>query len=207
MPDPDVVVVGSGPTGAMAAATLVEGGADVMMLDAGHHVPGGLVVHVAGNTVFRRMAWADCATDRLDPRSDPGVDWYSSLSLGGLSNFWTAAVPRFAPDDFLEGARLDERYRWPVTYEDLEPYYVAAERRLGVTRAARSFGSRRTNGVTSTACRRTGRRSPTRANGRATASARCRSRRGARGWSPGVARSSTATTAWSRHWRRRARSA
>ena len=57
------------------------------------------------------------------PGVDPGVDWYSSLSLGGLSNFWTAAVPRFAPDDFIEGARLDERYRWPVTYDDLEPYY------------------------------------------------------------------------------------
>ena len=165
MHDPDVVVIGSGPAGAMAATTLVERGVDVLMLDAGDHVPGGLIVRAAGNTVYRRMAWADYASDRLDPASAAGVDWYSSLSLGGLSNYWTAAVPRFAPQDFIEGARLDERYRWPVTYDDLEPFYVVAERHLDVTagdpitaRAAERTALRRT------ACRRTGRRSPTRPN-------------------------------------------
>jgi choline dehydrogenase-like flavoprotein len=49
-----------------------------------------------------------------------------------LSNYWTGAVPRFAPEDFEEGARLDERYRWPVGYADLEPYYTYAERLLEV---------------------------------------------------------------------------
>lgn len=136
MADPAVVVIGSGPAGAMATAALVARGVDVLVLDAGHHAPGGVVVRAGGNTVLRRMAWADYRADRLDPTSAPDVEWYSSLALGGLSNFWTAAVPRFAPADFTEGARRDERYRWPVGYDALVPFYEVAERHLALTAGA-----------------------------------------------------------------------
>jgi choline dehydrogenase-like flavoprotein len=49
-----------------------------------------------------------------------------------LSNYWTGAVPRFAAEDFWEGERLHERYRWPVDYSDLAKYYTYAEGLLGV---------------------------------------------------------------------------
>src|SRR4051794_16146706 len=133
MANADVVVIGTGPTGAMAASALVGRGLDVLVLDAGADAPGGVVVRAAGNTLYRRMAWADYQSDGLAPGSTPGVEWYASHSLGGLSNYWTAAVPRFAPEDFTEGSRLDARYRWPVTYADLEPYYGRAEQALVVT--------------------------------------------------------------------------
>ncbi len=130
--DEPFVVVGSGPSGAVAADALIAAGADVVLLDAGPAAPGGVVVRAAGNTVFRRMGYSHYRTDRVDERS-AGVTWVSSLSHGGLSNFWTAAVPRFAPDDFTEGGRVDERYVWPVGYDELVPYYERAERLLGVT--------------------------------------------------------------------------
>jgi choline dehydrogenase-like flavoprotein len=133
MADEPVVVVGSGPCGAIAAARLVARGLEVVMLEAGLRAPRGFLVRAAGNTVVRRMGWAEYSTDRHHPSSQPDVDWISSLSHGGLSNYWTGAVPRFAPDDFTDGARLDERYRWPITYEDLVPYYELAERYLVVT--------------------------------------------------------------------------
>lgn len=128
-----VVVIGSGPTGATAAARLVERGIPVTMLDAGTHAPRGLVVKAAGRTIFRSASQSELVEDRLDDVSSEHVDWFSSLSLGGLSNYWTAAVPRFAPADFTEGGRLDERYEWPVSYEELMPHYDYAERLLGVT--------------------------------------------------------------------------
>lgn len=131
--DDRVIVIGSGPTGATAAARLVEQGVGVTMLDAGTHAPRGLVVKVAGKTAFRAVSKAELTDDRLDRASSGRVDWVSSLSLGGLSNYWTAAVPRFAPADFTEGGRLDERYEWPVTYDDLVPHYEYAEQLLGVT--------------------------------------------------------------------------
>lgn len=133
MSDEPVVVIGSGPSGASAATQLVARGIDVVVLDAGDRAPRGLVVRAAGNTVYRRMDQSLYSIDRHAAGPDPDVSWYSSLSLGGLSNYWTSAVPRFAPDDLTEGARLDERYRWPVAYGDLVPWYERAERHLTVT--------------------------------------------------------------------------
>lgn len=128
-----VVVIGSGPSGAVAAHRLVERGLPVVLLDAGPAAPSGVVIRAAGNTLYRRMGWSHYETDRLASEPPSKVVWYSSRSHGGLSNFWTAAVPRFAPEDFVDGARLDERFRWPVGYDDLAPYYTMAERHLRVT--------------------------------------------------------------------------
>ncbi|NNE11596.1 MAG: GMC family oxidoreductase [Ilumatobacter sp.] len=128
-----VVVVGSGPCGAFAAAGLIERGIPVVMLDAGFRAPRGAVVRLGGKTLFRKKGYAEYATNRHDPSSDEPLTWISSLSLGGLSNYWTSAVPRYAPDDFTDGARLDERFRWPIGYDDLVPYYERAERELGLT--------------------------------------------------------------------------
>jgi choline dehydrogenase-like flavoprotein len=128
-----VIVVGSGPCGATAAAQLVERGLRVVMLDAGLHTPRGQLVRLAGRTVWRRKGWAEYAQHRHDASSDENVVWVSSLSLGGLSNYWTSAIPRYAPEDFEDGARLDERFAWPVTYDELVPYYDRIEPTMGLT--------------------------------------------------------------------------
>ena len=130
--DDQVVVIGSGPCGAIAAARLVDRGARVVLLDAGLAAPRGAVVRAAGNTLFRSVDMTQLENDRHEPAGG-AVDWYSSRSLGGLSNYWTAAVPRFASNDFDEGERLDVRYRWPISYSDLEPHYRDVERKLVVT--------------------------------------------------------------------------
>ncbi len=115
---------------------LVERGVDVVLLDAGARQPRGLVVRAAGNTLYRKMDTSLYSDDRQADDSDPAVAWYSSLSLGGLSNYWTSAVPRFAPEDLVEGARIDETFRWPITYDDLVPWYEVAERLLTITAGA-----------------------------------------------------------------------
>ncbi|MET0459618.1 MAG: GMC oxidoreductase [Ilumatobacteraceae bacterium] len=135
--DDRVVVIGSGPTGAVAAANLVQRGIPVTMLDAGTHAPRGLLVRAAGNTVLRLSSKAEMTWARTADATDDEIDWGSSLSLGGLSNYWTGAVPRFAPSDFTEGALVDERYEWPVSYEDLATHYDAVERIIGITAGRR----------------------------------------------------------------------
>jgi choline dehydrogenase-like flavoprotein len=131
--DDRVIVVGSGPCGAAAAMRLVERGVRVLMLDAGFRAPRGQLVRLAGRTVWRRKSWAEYSEHRHDSATDKDVVWVSSLSLGGLSNYWTAAVPRYAPGDFTDGARIDERFQWPVTYDDLAPYYDIVETQMGLT--------------------------------------------------------------------------
>jgi choline dehydrogenase-like flavoprotein len=128
----DVVVVGSGPSGAVAAAMLVAKGLRVVMLDAGVRAPAGALLRVRGNTLAKFVRGGP-ETDRHVAAGDPGTEWFSSLTHGGLSNFWTAAVPRFHPNDFTEGDALDARYRWPVTYDELEPFYASVERMMKIT--------------------------------------------------------------------------
>ena len=131
--DRRVIVIGSGPSGAMAAQTLVRYGIPVTMLESGQQLPPGLLVRVAGrNLVWRRPSVEDASHVASD---DPAAAWYRALAPGGHSSHWAGAVPRFAPDDFTEGARLDERYVWPITYEQLVPYYERAERLMKVAAA------------------------------------------------------------------------
>ena len=117
----------------MAARELVGLGVDVTMLDAGLRPVRGVIVRAAGNTIFKWAEPSGMRSQRHVAAGDPATEWGSSLTLGGLSNYWSAAVPRMAPADFSDGAALDERFRWPISYDDLAPYYDVVERAMFVT--------------------------------------------------------------------------
>lgn len=127
-----VVVIGSGPAGAAAARELSQNGIPVTMLEAGSGFQHGLLVRLGGKNLYRR-------TPPLQEEAghgvsgDPQTQCYVKFALGGLSNNWTGAVPRLAPEDFTEGERLHERFVWPITYSDLIPYYEKVERSLEIT--------------------------------------------------------------------------
>jgi choline dehydrogenase-like flavoprotein len=126
-----VIVIGSGPSGAMAALTLIEQGLPVTMLESGRDVPDGFLIRAMGRNVFRRRP-QPADTNHDVKGADAGAAWVQSLVPGGLSNYWVGAAPRFSPDDFHEGERLHERYRWPLHYADLVPYYERVERLLRI---------------------------------------------------------------------------
>jgi choline dehydrogenase-like flavoprotein len=113
----------------MAARTLVGRGIQVTLLESGVDVPGGFLVRAMGRNVFRRRPAVQA--NQGVATSEAGA-WFQSLVPGGLSNYWVGAAPRFSPDDFWEGERLHERYRWPVSYAELVPYYERVERLLRV---------------------------------------------------------------------------
>lgn len=56
--------------------------------------------------------------------------------MGGLSNHWSCAVPRFSPDDFADARRGGEAHTWPVDYDDLAPWYDRVEPLLHIAGAA-----------------------------------------------------------------------
>ena len=126
-----VIVIGTGPTGAMAALTHLRRGIPVTLLDSGQSLPRGMLIRAMGHTLYRRKPhFAD--QQRHVSSDHPDALWHHDLVPGGMSNYWTGAVPRFAPQDFIEGERLHERYRWPVSYDELVPYYEQIERLLFV---------------------------------------------------------------------------
>jgi choline dehydrogenase-like flavoprotein len=131
--DRRVIVIGSGPTGAIAARELVDHGLPVTMLESGTEDPAGLLLRARGRTLLRRAPPALSDPDRFVRSGHPGTCWYEHLQPGGLSNQWTGAVPRFAPQDFTDGERLGEQYRWPLDYGDLVPFYDEVEQLLDVS--------------------------------------------------------------------------
>ena len=132
--DRKVIIIGSGPSGAMAAYELISQGIPVVMLESGDKSPRGLLVRLAGKNLYRWKSGDGFREGDLHTSSgDPHTAWYYNFSPGGMSNDWTGAVPRFAPEDFDEGERLHERYRWPVTYDDLVPFYEKSEHFLDIT--------------------------------------------------------------------------
>lgn len=115
----------------MAALTLLKAGIPVTMVESGQRQPHGWLVRAAGRNIYRKRP-GFTSPRRHIASGDPNALWYHDLAPGGLSNHWTGAVPRFAPEDFWEGERLHARYRWPLTYDELVPYYEQAERLLVV---------------------------------------------------------------------------
>lgn len=133
-----VIVIGSGPTGATAALMLLERGIPVTLLESGQAFQAGLLVRAFGRNLFRKWAANDDEYAYV-ASGDPDTEWRSALTPGGLSNYWTGAVPRFAPEDFFEGERLHQRYCWPVSYAEIAPYYTHTEQLLEVVGERRAI--------------------------------------------------------------------
>lgn len=127
-----VVVIGSGPAGAAAARELLQNGISVTMLESGLGFQPGILLRLGGQNYFRRTPSLGQEAGHL-VSGDPRTLCYAKHAPGGLSNNWTGAVPRFAPEDFFEGERLHARFRWPITYQDLAPFYEKVERQLSIS--------------------------------------------------------------------------
>jgi len=64
---------------------------------------------------------------------NPEKDWQFSVGFGGSSNCWWANTPRFLPSDFELHSRYGVGVDWPVSYGELEPYYLEAERIMAIS--------------------------------------------------------------------------
>ena len=56
--------------------------------------------------------------------------------LGGRTNHWGRISLRFGPDDFQKKSLDGFGENWPITYDDIKPYYDKVDKLIGV------FGSK-----------------------------------------------------------------
>src|SRR5256885_714037 len=135
-----VVVVGSGAGGGTIANQLCQQGIRTVVLEAGPHLTGRDYVNDEWEA-FNQMAWLDPRTTSGSfrvARDFPNLPAWTVKAVGGTTTHWAGATPRLKDYEFkarttygdVDGASLLD---WPISLEDLEPYYDEAERRMGVT--------------------------------------------------------------------------
>jgi len=64
---------------------------------------------------------------------NPRKEWTFSLGFGGGSNCWWACTPRMLPNDFRLHSAYGIGEDWPMTYDELEPFYSEAEAVMSVS--------------------------------------------------------------------------
>ncbi len=124
----DYIIVGSGAGGSAAAYHLARSGKAVLLIEKGGTLPtDGSTLNV--DKVFRQGAFKS---------HEPWVDGHGKPlvpqeyhNLGGKTKWYGAALLRFAPHEF-GGDDAHQCLAWPVTYDEMAPFYADAERLLGV---------------------------------------------------------------------------
>ena len=128
----DVVVIGAGITSAMFVERLAETtDANITVIEAGDRIFN-LEDRYAHRERFLRYRENPWPGDHVEGQTAHGI-MSRSMSVGGQAMHWGGVTPRFTPEDFRVNSLYGIGYDWPLTYDDLDPFYQEAEERMGVS--------------------------------------------------------------------------
>jgi choline dehydrogenase-like flavoprotein len=133
----DVIVIGSGAGGGVIAKELGEAGLNVIVLEAGRRYSPHEDYTTQAQDFEVRAAKTFSADDpRRDlytaPRDQP-FTFSRVKGIGGSTLIYHAMSPRFHESDFRVYSEDGVGDDWPLSYDDLEPYYTKVEYELGVS--------------------------------------------------------------------------
>jgi choline dehydrogenase-like flavoprotein len=121
----DVIIIGTGAGGGTLAHTLAPSGKEILLLERGDFLPREREnwdpdpVFIQGRYISDDT-WYDPDGKPFQPQ----VHYY----VGGATKMYGAALYRLRPQDFGELKHVDGiSPAWPISYEDLEPFYSKAE--------------------------------------------------------------------------------
>ena len=146
----DVVIVGSGAGGSMTAYALTRLGLNCVLLEAGRDYDPQKEINMFATSDMAPLR--DTSTPEkpfgfFDATIDGGwtvpgepytcaegttFKWWRTRMLGGRTNHWARHVPRFGPYDFKGFSRDGQGVDWPISYDDISPWYDKTEKLVGV---------------------------------------------------------------------------
>jgi len=143
----DIVVVGSGICGSLAARRLAEAGASVLILEAGPRISREQITAAYRASPRKNDFMSPYPYSPLAPHPDykPVDNGYLDQAgpvpytaeyirvVGGTSWHWAAQAWRLLPNDFRIKSLYGVGRDWPISYDDLEPFYYEAEVLMGVS--------------------------------------------------------------------------
>lgn len=141
--DADVIVIGSGSLGSLAAQEIAKAGHQVIVLEAGPEIADWKATENYRNSARKNnfsapypdvpYAPTPFTTGYVDANLS-GIDVFPGTlrTVGGTSRHWTAATWRLLPEDMRLQSEFGIALDWPITYDELEPFYTDAEYEIGV---------------------------------------------------------------------------
>jgi choline dehydrogenase-like flavoprotein len=145
----DVIVVGSGAGGGMMVHTLTAAGINVLLVEAGRNYDPeteAAMFQLPQEAPLRDEATPDKNSGFFDATVDGGFEvegqpyttegegfrWWRARQLGGRTHHFGRQTPRYGPEDFKCYSKTGRADDWPVSYEDMEPYYDRVETIMGL---------------------------------------------------------------------------
>lgn len=141
----DVIIVGSGISGALVASKLAAAGVKVAILEAGATVDRQQAVRRFWDALVKVPECPYPPTPQaMHPISNDLDYWYRQVGpdkfastyvkvVGGTTWHWLGTCLRFVPNDFQIRTMYGRGVDWPLAYSELEPWYGHAEREIGVS--------------------------------------------------------------------------
>ena len=135
----DVLVIGSGPGGAGVTKKLVDAGMRVTCLEQGPWVKPAQHAHFHDEwEMEKQRGWAYDPNVRKLPEDYPVTGRTTPFmmnNVGGSTLHYAGHWPRYKPVDFRKGTEhgLEGTIDWPITYEDLAPFYDENDAEYGIS--------------------------------------------------------------------------
>ncbi|HXQ05438.1 MAG TPA: GMC family oxidoreductase, partial [Bradyrhizobium sp.] len=131
----DVVIVGAGASGSVYASVLAKAGKKVVLIETG---PDWELSDLISSEIWGRRVKPAGGPILLEGKNPMGYANQAGWGVGGAALHYFANFPRLLPTDFKVKSEHSRAQDWPISYQDVAPYYDKVAREIGVSGDAKA---------------------------------------------------------------------